>query len=67
MQNGFTDYPDVIWKPGWRFAAAPDDPCPFVTGQATGDVTAPESTWSLQLLDPDIPVRVRLLSNGLSL
>jgi len=67
MQNGFTDYPDVIWKPGWRFAAAPDDPCRFVTGQATGDVTAPESTWSLHLLDTDIPVRVRLLSNGLSL
>lgn len=67
MQNIFTDYPVVLWKPGWQFFAEPGDPCPLITGNKTGELTAPESTWSLQLLDPAFPVETRLLSNGLSL
>ena len=67
MQNVFTDYPPVPWKSGWRFSGTPGDPCPLVTGDAPGEITSPERAWILQLLDPSIPVSIRLLSNGISL
>lgn len=68
MQNIFTDYPAVPWKPGWRLSAAPEDSCPLITDDAPGGITPPEGSWTLQLLDdPTIPLTVRLLSNGFSL
>ncbi|MBC8205896.1 MAG: hypothetical protein ISR85_06790 [Kiritimatiellales bacterium] len=67
MQNVFTEYPAVPWKQGWRFLAGPDDPCPLLTGDAQGELTAKNCAWTLHLLDPTIPLTVRLLSNGLSL
>jgi len=67
MQNVFTDYPPVPWKPGWRFSGSPGDACALVTGDTVGEITVPGSTWSLQLLDSSIPLWVRVLNNGLSL
>ena len=67
MQNVFTEYPAVPWKQGWRFRAGPDDLYPLLTGDVQGEITVQGNAWTLQLLDPTIPLTVRLLSNGLSL
>ena len=67
MQNVFTEYPAVPWKQGWQFLDGPADLCPLLTGDAQGELTAKECAWALQLIDPTIPLTVRLLSNGLSL
>ena len=67
MQNVFTEYPEVPWKQGWRFLDGPDDICPLLTGDAQGEITAKNGAWTLRLLDPTMPLTVRLLSNGFSL
>lgn len=67
MKNVFTDYPEVPWKQGWQFSSVPGDPCPLITGVAPGEITVPGGSWTLELLDPTIPLSVRLLSSGFSL
>jgi len=67
MHDIFTEYPEVPWKAGWRLQAGPGDSCPLFTGEQPGEMTAPTSAWTFQLIDPAIPITVRLLSNGLSL
>ncbi len=66
MQNIFTDYPYVPWKQNWRFSAGPEDHTPFITGAASGAITIPGGTWTLQLVDPAVPCTVRLFCSGLS-
>ena len=67
MQNIFTDYPDVIWKQGWRFFSGPEDRTPFITGADSGGLTAPGGEWTLQLVEPSASCSTRLLYNGFSI
>jgi len=67
MQNVFTDYPNVLWKPNWHFSSGPEDHTPFVTGAAFGVLTAPGAKWMLQLTEPSTSCSTRLLYNGFSI
>ncbi|MFA6173917.1 MAG: hypothetical protein WC701_09565 [Kiritimatiellales bacterium] len=67
MQNIFTDYPEVLWKTGWRFFSGPEDRTPFVTGADSGVLTAPGAEWTLQLIEPPASCTTRLFYNGFSI
>jgi tetratricopeptide (TPR) repeat protein len=67
MQNVFTDYPETPWKQGWTFFSGPEDQTPFITGASSGEITAPDGDWSLQLIGAEAPCTTRLFSNGFSI
>lgn len=67
MKTIFTDYPEVPWKPDWRFFSGPEDRMPFVTGTVPGSLTLPGADWTLQLIEPETSFTSRLLSNGFSI
>lgn len=65
MRNLLTDYPSVPWKQGWRLSSGANDTSPIFTGDAPGEIAAPDATWRLQLTQSSLPVMVQLFSNGL--
>lgn len=65
MQDPLIDYPSVPWKQGWHLSSAADDNHPLLTGDASGEITAPDAPWSLHLIEPSLPVMAQLLANGL--
>lgn len=67
MVNLFTDYPPVLWKPGWSFLSGPGDSVRFITGSVPGALTLPGADWTLQLLPATATCSAQLFSNGFSI
>ncbi|MGE4488425.1 MAG: hypothetical protein AB7E95_02645 [Kiritimatiellales bacterium] len=66
MQNVFTDYPDIPWKPDWQIASGPGDNCPFITKESYGTLSVPGADWMLEITEPSAACSVRLFADGLS-
>lgn len=67
MENIFTTYPEVPWKPGWQFSSGPDNHLPFLTAGINGSLTATNGDWHLQMTQPELICTTRLFYNGFSI
>lgn len=67
MQDALLNYPSVPWKQGWSLSSGDGDHFSLLTGDAPGEISALEAVWTLQLVEPTLPVMAQLFSNGLTL